>query len=102
MILLVTSPLTAFPLGWIALSLSLAPLSALAATRTVEVNGTTIVGTSQTFSDNITVEFFGGEYSGDLESATRRRSSLRLILSFYPRDTICESHPSRSCALPRQ
>ena len=30
------------------------------AASTVEVNGTSIIGTSQTLADNVTVEFFGG------------------------------------------
>lgn len=49
-------------LGWLALILSFGPLSAYAASPTVELNGTTVVGTSQRFTNNVTVEFFGGTY----------------------------------------
>ena len=48
---------------WTSLSLCLAPLSALATVPTVKVNGTNIVGTSQLSATNVTVEFFGGQYT---------------------------------------
>ncbi|KAI1795283.1 extracellular triacylglycerol lipase precursor [Ganoderma leucocontextum] len=55
----------AFPLcaplwGWTTLFLSLAPWLVQGAPPTVHVNGTSIIGTSQTFADVITVDFFGG------------------------------------------
>ncbi|PIL26441.1 hypothetical protein GSI_12199 [Ganoderma sinense ZZ0214-1] len=48
------------PWRWTALVLALAPWLAQAAPPTVDVNGTSIVGTSQTFVDLVDVEFFGG------------------------------------------
>nr|VWO94947.1 Carboxylic ester hydrolase (EC [Ganoderma boninense] len=54
------SPLCARLWGWTALLIALAPWLAHAAPPTVDVNGTSIVGTSQTFVDVIDVEFFGG------------------------------------------
>ena len=50
--------------GWTALVLLLAPRLVRAAPPTVDVNGTSIVGTSQTFADVVSVEFFGGQFSG--------------------------------------
>ena len=47
---------------WATLFLLLGPWDVHAAAPTVEVNGTSIIGTSQTSTDNVTVEFFGGEY----------------------------------------
>ncbi|KAM5539590.1 hypothetical protein V8D89_006699 [Ganoderma adspersum] len=47
-------------LGRATVFLSLVPWAAYAAAPTVEVNGTSVVGTSQTSADNVTVEFFGG------------------------------------------
>ena len=41
--------------------LSLVPWAVYAATPTVKVNGTSIIGTSQSSLDNVTVEFFGGK-----------------------------------------
>ncbi|KAM5532515.1 hypothetical protein V8D89_013802 [Ganoderma adspersum] len=55
-----TSSLRARLMRWTSLSLCLAPLSALATVPTVEINGTSIVGTSQLSATNVTVEFFGG------------------------------------------
>ncbi|PIL26547.1 hypothetical protein GSI_12305 [Ganoderma sinense ZZ0214-1] len=43
-----------------ALLLSLVPWAAHAAVPTVEVSGTSIIGTTQASADNVTVEFFGG------------------------------------------
>ena len=49
-------------LGWLALILSLGPWSAYGASPTVELNGTKVIGTSQRFTDNVTIESFGGKY----------------------------------------
>ena len=57
------SPFSARLWGWTALVLLLAWL-VQAAPPTVDVNGTSIVGTSQTFADVVSVEFFGGQFSG--------------------------------------
>ena len=46
--------------GWLALILSLVPRSVHATSQNVVLNGTTIVGAPKRFTDNITVEFFGG------------------------------------------
>ena len=50
---------------WTSLSLCLAPLSALATAPTVKINATSIVGTSQLSATNVTVEFFGGQYTDE-------------------------------------
>lgn len=48
-------------LGRVTVFLSLVPWAVYATAPTVEVNGTSIIGTSQASLDNITVEFFGGK-----------------------------------------
>ena len=50
-------------LCWSALSLLIASF-AQAASPVVDVNGTSIVGVSQTFGGLVGVDFFGGEYAG--------------------------------------
>ena len=58
-----TFSLSARLMRWTSLSLCLAPLSALATAPTVKINGTSIFGTSQLSVTNVTVEFFGGQYT---------------------------------------
>ncbi|KAM5539639.1 hypothetical protein V8D89_006748 [Ganoderma adspersum] len=53
-------PLATRLIQWTTLFLSLAQRTAYGTGPTVEVNGTSIIGTSQTLADNVTVEFFGG------------------------------------------
>ncbi|PIL25854.1 hypothetical protein GSI_11607 [Ganoderma sinense ZZ0214-1] len=55
-----TSSLSARLLRWTSLSLCLAPLCALGAVPTVEIDGTSIFGASQPSASNVTIEFFGG------------------------------------------
>ncbi|PIL26418.1 hypothetical protein GSI_12175 [Ganoderma sinense ZZ0214-1] len=60
MILLTASPLTASLLRFLALILFLGPWSSHATSPSVELNGTTVTGTAHKFTDNLTVEFYGG------------------------------------------
>ena len=75
-------------LGWAALFLSLTSWSVYAAPPIVKVNGTTIFGTSQTSADNVTVEFFGGQYSilhrGTITDAQRARADIGIPFAQPP------------------
>ena len=56
------SPFSARLWAWTTPVLSFTPWSVQAALPAVDVNGTSIVGTSQTFADVVSVEFFGGRF----------------------------------------
>ena len=56
-----THPFATRLIRWTILFLSLTRRTVYSAAPTVEVNGTSIIGTSHTLADNVTVEFFGGK-----------------------------------------